>query len=324
MGHPAHVHFFRNAIKELHTRGHEVKVTARDKDVTLALLDAYELEYEVRGTLSKGTLSKGIGMVKTDMKMLKIAKKFKPDVMAGILNPYTAQISRMVGAKSITFTDTEHAKAAQRMTLPFTDLVVTPKAYLLDHGEKHVRYDGTHEMAYLNEKYFTPDKSVLEKLGIDQKEKFALLRSVSWEASHDRTDDKIPARLFHDVYGYLEGKMRVIKSDELKCGKDLEFHPAEVLDILSYAQFYIGDGATMAAESAILGANSIYISKLKGQIGVLEYLERTLSNYRVVPPDTESIIKNLDDTEFERIERYECPDIISLITDLMIGLGEER
>jgi predicted glycosyltransferase len=30
MGHPAHVHFFKNTIWELEKRGHEVKVTARD------------------------------------------------------------------------------------------------------------------------------------------------------------------------------------------------------------------------------------------------------------------------------------------------------
>ena len=31
MGHPAHVHFFRHAIRELESRGHEVRITARDK-----------------------------------------------------------------------------------------------------------------------------------------------------------------------------------------------------------------------------------------------------------------------------------------------------
>lgn len=48
MGHPAHVHFFKHAIRELESRGHKIKITARDKDVTLQLLDAYGFEYEVR------------------------------------------------------------------------------------------------------------------------------------------------------------------------------------------------------------------------------------------------------------------------------------
>lgn len=54
MGHPAHVHFFKNAIWELEKRGHQVKVTAREKDVTLELLGAYKIPYVVRGRLSTG------------------------------------------------------------------------------------------------------------------------------------------------------------------------------------------------------------------------------------------------------------------------------
>ncbi len=41
MGHPAHVHSFRNAIRELEKRGHSVKVTARDKDVALLKARAF-------------------------------------------------------------------------------------------------------------------------------------------------------------------------------------------------------------------------------------------------------------------------------------------
>ena len=56
------------------------KYDARDKDVTLQLLKAYGFEYENRGSAGPGTLNKGVNMVKTDMKMQRIAKKFKPDV----------------------------------------------------------------------------------------------------------------------------------------------------------------------------------------------------------------------------------------------------
>jgi hypothetical protein len=82
MGHPAHVHFFKNAIWALEKQGHAVCVTARDKDVTLKLLEAYKIPYENRGSAGPGTINKGLNMVKTDFKMLKIARKFKPDVVA--------------------------------------------------------------------------------------------------------------------------------------------------------------------------------------------------------------------------------------------------
>ena len=39
INHPAHVHFFRNPIKLLIDRGHEVMVTSRDKEMALDLLE---------------------------------------------------------------------------------------------------------------------------------------------------------------------------------------------------------------------------------------------------------------------------------------------
>jgi uncharacterized protein len=44
--HPAHVHFFRNIRGEMVDRGHEVLITARDKDRSVELLERYDLPFE--------------------------------------------------------------------------------------------------------------------------------------------------------------------------------------------------------------------------------------------------------------------------------------
>ena len=43
--HPAHVHFFKYLYADLVAEGHETLVIAREKDVTLALLDEYGIPY---------------------------------------------------------------------------------------------------------------------------------------------------------------------------------------------------------------------------------------------------------------------------------------
>ena len=55
IGHPADVHYFRNTISYLRERVHELILFARDKDVTLDLLKAYNIDY-----ISKGKGGKGI------------------------------------------------------------------------------------------------------------------------------------------------------------------------------------------------------------------------------------------------------------------------
>ena len=43
IGHPAHVHYFRNFIGIMQEKGHEFFVTARDKEVSHQLLNIYKI-----------------------------------------------------------------------------------------------------------------------------------------------------------------------------------------------------------------------------------------------------------------------------------------
>ena len=49
IGHPAHVHYFRNMIASMHDKGHTFFIIARDKEVTHRLLKQYNLSYISRG-----------------------------------------------------------------------------------------------------------------------------------------------------------------------------------------------------------------------------------------------------------------------------------
>ena len=54
--HPAHVHFFRNFYDEMSERGHELCITARDKDCSVDLLEQYGLPYQQISVQKSGTL----------------------------------------------------------------------------------------------------------------------------------------------------------------------------------------------------------------------------------------------------------------------------
>ena len=85
IGHPAHVHLFKNMIKNLEEKGNIIKIVTRDKDVTLKLLNAYELEYEVISGYYNTVHGKIYDFIKTDLKLLKIAIESKPDMLIGCL-----------------------------------------------------------------------------------------------------------------------------------------------------------------------------------------------------------------------------------------------
>jgi len=277
IGHPAHVHFYKNTIKELKNKGHEVLVTARDKEVTLKLLDSYGIEYTVLSTMKRGKRNLIMEWITRDYKLLKISKKFKPDVLTGILNPPVAHVSWLLNKKSIIFNDTEHAKFAQNITYPFSSAVCTPNCYLDSFGQKQLKYDGYHELAYLHPHYFTPNQKVLEELGLTEKDKIIILRLVSWGAHHDFGQGGIKDKI--NFVKELEKYGKVVITSETPLDQEFEKYiakisPEKMHDLLYYATLYIGEGATMASEAAVLGTPAIFISSLSGTMGNFTELEK--------------------------------------------------
>lgn len=266
MGHPAHVHLFKNFIWEMEKRGHEIKVTARDKEVTKQLLDSYKIPYELIGKPLSGKFSLFREWIYRTYRIAKIGKKFNADIYIGVLNPATA-FSAWINRKfSVTFNDTEHAKFAKIITFPFTDHILTPSCYVGDIGDKQVRYNGYHELAYLHSNYFTPNHAVLEEIGLKIDDPFIILRFVSWGASHDVGHRGIreKARIVKE----LERFGRVLITSEGPLPPDLECYkirvsPEKLHDLLYYATLYIGEGATTASECAVLGTHAIYVNTLR-------------------------------------------------------------
>lgn len=297
IGHPAHVHFFKNAIWMLELKGHVVQITARDKEVAFDLLDAYGFKYHNLGKNRKGLANKAIGMLKIDIELYKIAKKFNPDVLMGIHNPYVAHISKLLRKPSLIFTDTEHAKLANKLTFPFATTICTPSCFNGDLGPKQIRYNGYHELAYLHPNYFTPDPSVLDELGLKEGERFIVMRFVAWGASHDTGHKGISVEMRRRFVSELEKYGRVLITSESKMPAEFEPYRVKVAsenmhDLLYYAALYVGEGGTMASEAAVLGTPAVYTNTLRmGYTDEEEYNYGLIFNLSSNEESYEDIIK---------------------------------
>jgi predicted glycosyltransferase len=79
--------------------------------------------------------------------------------------------------------------------------------------------------------------------------------------------------------------------------------PEKIHHLLYYATSYVGEGATMAVESAILGTPSIYISTLAGTMGNFSELEKKyglIFNYSDSESALAKIIELLNDPELKK------------------------
>ncbi len=274
--HPAHVHFYKHAIHDLETDGHEVSIVVRDSEVATDLLDAYGFEYRVLAGSASG-LRLLASQAVYEAKMLGHARRFEPDVMTAIGGSAVSHVAQAIGAKSILFTDTEHATLTNRLMAPFADEIWTPECFHVDFGTKHVRYPGYHELAYLHPNRFELDPSVIEIAGID--DKYVVLRLVSWDASHDAGAGGIDD--VGDVVERLEATgARVLITAEGDVpprvrDRQVSVEPHRMHDLLAGASLFLGEGATMAAESAVLGTPAVYVNTLR--MGYTDELEARYS-----------------------------------------------
>lgn len=281
IAHPGQVHLFKNSIWKLEEKGHECKITIIDKDVSLRLLDAYGIKYDVVGSAKPTLFSKATELLKIEYNLYKIARKFKPDILVGgVGNAYVAHVGKLIRKPSIVFDDTEHAKIEHILTDPFASVICTPSCFKKNLGKKQVRYNGYHELAYLHPNYFAPNPDVLQDMGLTENDRFIVVRFVSWGASHDVGHHGIQNKL--EFLKELEKYAHVFITSEADLGPDFEKYkvkisPEKLHDLLYYATLYIGEGGTTASEAAVLGTPAIYINTLK-----LGYTNEQESKYDLV------------------------------------------
>lgn len=259
--------------------GHFVKITTRDKEVTLDLLRAFHFEFECTGKNVSGFVNKAIAMVKNDVQIYIISKKFNPDIFLSAGSPYAAQVSKLMGRPHIIFYDSEPVMMLFITAFPFTDVVCTPTSYKKKHSpDKHIKYNGFKELAYLHPNYFKPDKTVLNDLGLNENDRYVILRFVAWKAVHDVGHVGFDMKEKRTLVKELEKRCRVFISSETSLPEDLEKYrikisPHRLHDMLYYADLLVGDGQTMTTEAAVLGTPAIQCNSLVGTMGNFDELE---------------------------------------------------
>ncbi len=278
--HPAQVHFFKNCIKRLEQAGHRVLVTSRKKDITLELLEQYDIPNVCLSHQRPGLMALGLELSFRAIRLLIVARRFRPHVMVDRTGLWFSPIARILGTSSIVFQDTEHAKFEMEIGPRFADYICTGSGYLRNHDPGHIRYRGTPHLSYLSPKYFKPDPGIPVRYGLGQDKPYIIFRLVAWQAGHDIGLSGPTKGQIVEVVNRLSKYARVLITSELPLSAPLDKYkcniaPHHMHDILAGARLYIGDGGSMAAEAAALGVPSVYCNKLK--TGYIYALQRDYS-----------------------------------------------
>lgn len=267
--HPANIHYFKYFIWNMKERGHQVNISARKKDVLQKLLEAYGLPYYDMGvgTIGSGAIGKALYLIKAFIKIFTYFLQTKPDIVLSFGSTPCAYACFILRVPHIAFEDTEHAKLNRKLYAPISQMVCTPMSFYENIGKLHFRFNGYMELFYLHKNRFKANSDILREFGLHEHSKFVFMRFVSWGAYHDigqkglSTEQKVllvrELEKICPVFISAEGAMpKELQRNEIKIS------PEKVHDLMSFAALYIGEGATMASECAMLGVPSIYINSL--------------------------------------------------------------
>ena len=296
--HPAHVHFFKNAIREWRAEGHGVHVTSRLKDVAVPLLDALGIAHEPLSGAKAGAGGLARELVSRDAAMIRTVRREKPDVLVALGGTFAAHAGFATRTPSVVFYDTECARLQNLITYPLATRVVVPRCYAAWLPPWSERYAGYHELAYLRPNRFTPDRAVALANGLAASGDTFLVRCVSWQANHDIGERGWSAATLRAVAAFLAQRGRVLISSEAELPPDLQPYryagaPAALHDVLAHCRLLVGESATLASEAAVLGVPAIYAAHTgRGYTDEQESRYGLVANIRAITP--EAIVAAMD------------------------------
>jgi predicted glycosyltransferase len=303
IGHPAHVHLFRNLYKSLIEDGHFVIVTTKDIPIAKKLLDLYDIPFVNLGKKADGLLGKFFDLLNFGFQIFRLVKRHKINLAIGT-SINIAHVSRFTKLTSFVFDDddSEVQPLMKKYGHPFANFIVSPD--VLDFERKaanHVTYPAYHELAYLHPKIFTPDVQVIKDFGLEEGEKYFILRFNAFKAHHDIGVSGLSIDQKRRLIEILskEGKVFITSErnlDEEFMKYQLSVSPEKMHSFIYYAHMLIGDSQTMTSEAAVLGTPSLRCNSFAGRISYLEQQEKKYElTYAFLPSQYDALEAKLKD-----------------------------
>lgn len=261
ISHPAHVHLFKNSIKTLESKGHNITTGVRIKEFAVELLDDADIEYTLMTKKRNGAHGLLLELVLQQYKIAKLIRKHRFDLMVQMNGIFNAPIGKMCNIPTIALSDTEIDRIANRISFSLTRAVLSPTCFDAEMGGRFTSqlfYPGYHELAYL---------APANLIKTPTYENRFLVRFVSWGAGHDIGEKGLGRTKKIELVKSLAKIGEVFVSSEGPLPEEISeyafsLHPGEMHEFMLGCKLIVGESATMASEAACMGIPAVYISDI--------------------------------------------------------------
>jgi predicted glycosyltransferase len=313
---PAHVLVFRPLVEIMRERGDEVQITARDYAQTVELLQLHGLEAdEVIGRhAGRSRLQKIRQMTGRLSALRRWAKGRDFDIALAHGSHELTITARRLGIPSSTTFDYEFATYQHQLGCRAATRVVVPDAIPPERLEpygvkppKLVQYPGLKEEYYLAD--FEPDRSLLERFGVDEARVLVVLRPPpDVSLYHRHSNPLFPQTLEHlgrseDVQAFVLPRTDEQREYVRELALPSVILPDGAVDaqsLIALSDLVVSAGGTMNREAVALGV-PVYTT-YGGRLGGVD--EELIRDGRLKPlSDPRALELKKRDTTAERVRR---------------------
>ncbi len=309
INHPAHYHLLKNAMSNLRKSGHQINIIARKKDVLEELLinENYLMLNTGKG---KNIIDKFLKMTSARNEIIDYTLKIKPDIVIGTgtfgFITTKLKIPTIFLAEDDANLNFPIFAGALMLYHQFSEILSPTVCDNSFWNKKTIKYNSYHELAYLHPNHFKADKKIVEKY-VSLDKPYFIIRFAKLNAYHDIGIKGINAKIAQKIVDLLQphGDIYITSERELEPEFEkyrIKINPLDMHHVMAYAQIYIGDSQTMAAEAGVLGVPFIRFNDFVGRIGYLRELEDTYHlGYGIKTNEVEQLYKTIN-------ELIEMPD----------------
>ncbi len=260
-----HVRFFNDVIKYFESEGEDVLVTGRKFGDIHKLMDMYGIEFT---SVGKHGVTLEEKLKESADRVVELADLISGEKFDVALSKHSIELPRVsfgLGIPSLYVLDNEHAVAANKLTLPLCNRIITPNIIdmwkLMQYGadpNKILSYNGTSELMHFNN--FEFNENIFEDLNLDLPlQKTILMRPEPSLASYLNTDCN--KSVLSPVVDILKEYANILIlprfKEQAKIFEGIKNvtilkPPVDTSSIIKKVNLVIGAGGTMNREAAIL------------------------------------------------------------------------
>lgn len=292
---PKQVNFFAPLIRRLSQRGKKPLVTTRQYREVNELMEIRKISALKVGEHGGGILkTKLISSAERIKRLAVLLSSQKCDIALSFSSPEAARVAYGLSIPHYCISDSPHAEAASRLTIPLSKMLFTPKAVPMDAWRNYgidedriVRYNALDPIVWLRD--FRPNPKILDELGLDDSLPIITIRPEETQASYllryssDKPLSALVARALRQELPHsqvvLIPRYDLAPSTKKLVGRSIVVadRAIDATSLLHYSHVFLGGGGTMTTEAALLGIPSVSFYPAPPT-----YVERYLTRLRLV------------------------------------------